>query len=59
MLRLRSFNDNNDEITRCVLSLKAKAVLINGVSRVEEDEEEIEPLIGKQCVEEASKLEGY
>jgi adenylate cyclase class IV len=56
VLRLRSFNDNNDESTRCVLSLKAKAVLINGVSRVEEDEEEIEPLIGKQCVEEASKL---
>ncbi|KAJ6363298.1 hypothetical protein OIU78_003470 [Salix suchowensis] len=49
VLRLRSFNNNNDETTRCVLSLKAKPVLINGVSRVEEDEEEIEPLIGKEC----------
>jgi adenylate cyclase class IV len=56
VLRLRSFNDNNDESTRCVFSLKAKAVLINGVSRVEEDEEEIDPLTGEQCVEEASKL---
>ncbi|KAB5551875.1 hypothetical protein DKX38_009186 [Salix brachista] len=56
VLRLRSFNNNNAETTRCVLSLKAKPVLINWVSRVEEDEEEIEPLIGKECLEEASKL---
>jgi adenylate cyclase class IV len=55
VLRLRSFSNNNEK-TRCVLSLKAKPVLINGVSRVEEDEEEIEPLTGEQCVEEASKL---
>lgn len=56
VLRLRSYSNNNNEITRCVLSLKAKSVLNNGVSRVEEDEEEIEPLTGEQCVEEASKL---
>ncbi|KAB5514590.1 hypothetical protein DKX38_028514 [Salix brachista] len=56
VLRLRSYSNNNNENTRCVLSLKAKPVLNNGVSRVEEDEEEIEPLTGEQCVEEASKL---
>ncbi|KAJ6296262.1 hypothetical protein OIU78_024165 [Salix suchowensis] len=49
VLRLRSYSNNNNEITRCVLSLKAKSVLNNGVSRVEEDEEEIEPLTGEQC----------
>ena len=56
VLRLRSYSNNTNENTRCVLSLKAKPVLNNGVSRVEEDEEEIEPLTGEQCVEEASKL---
>ncbi|KAF2317129.1 hypothetical protein GH714_012032 [Hevea brasiliensis] len=52
VLRLRFFDNDS----RCVLSLKAKPVLINGVSRVEEDEEEIDPLIGRECVADPSKL---
>ncbi|KAL0340468.1 UNVERIFIED_CONTAM: Triphosphate tunnel metalloenzyme 3 [Sesamum radiatum] len=36
--------------------LKAKAVLSNGVSRVEEDEEEVDPAIGKACFEDPQKL---
>lgn len=52
VLRMRFFDNDS----RCVLSLKAKPVLINGVSRVEEDEEEIDPLIGRECVADPSKL---
>ncbi|XP_059432331.1 triphosphate tunnel metalloenzyme 3-like [Corylus avellana] len=51
-LRLR-FYDNNQ---RCVVTLKAKAVLVDGVSRVEEDEEELEPPIGRDCVAEPGRL---
>uniref|UniRef100_A0A2P2NGB1 CYTH domain-containing protein n=1 Tax=Rhizophora mucronata TaxID=61149 RepID=A0A2P2NGB1_RHIMU len=52
VLRLR-FSDND---ARCVLSLKAKPVLVNGVSRVEEDEEEIDPPIGRECARDPPKL---
>ncbi|XP_065850762.1 triphosphate tunnel metalloenzyme 3 [Euphorbia lathyris] len=52
VLRCRFFNQDS----RCVLSLKAKPVLINGVSRVEEDEEDVDPLIGRECVADPSKL---
>ncbi|AEC06186.1 unnamed protein product [Arabidopsis thaliana] len=41
---------------RCIVSLKAKPTLANGISRVEEDEEEIEYWIGKECVESPAKL---
>jgi adenylate cyclase class IV len=51
-LRLR-FSDNHP---RCVVSLKAKAVLVDGVSRVEEDEEELEPSIGRDCAAEPERL---
>ncbi|XP_059432739.1 triphosphate tunnel metalloenzyme 3-like [Corylus avellana] len=51
-LRLR-FSDNHP---RCVVSLKAKAVLVDGVSRVEEDEEELEPSIGRECTAEPGRL---
>ncbi|XP_026387579.1 triphosphate tunel metalloenzyme 3-like [Papaver somniferum] len=54
VLRLRFYNDDS----LCVVSLKAKAVLVNGVSRVEEDEEEIDPVVGRACVLEPSKLLG-
>ncbi|KAJ7957306.1 triphosphate tunel metalloenzyme 3 [Quillaja saponaria] len=46
VLRLR-FYDND---VRCVVSLKGKAVLVNGVSRVEEDEEDLDPKKGRDCV---------
>ncbi|EEF30075.1 triphosphate tunnel metalloenzyme 3 [Ricinus communis] len=52
VLRMRFFN--NDSL--CVLSLKAKPLLVNGVSRVQEDEEEINPTIGRECVADPSKL---
>lgn len=52
VLRLRFYDDN----TRCVVSLKARAVLVDGVSRVEEDEEELEPTVGRACVAEPEKL---
>ncbi|KAG7578999.1 CYTH domain [Arabidopsis thaliana x Arabidopsis arenosa] len=41
---------------RCIVSLKAKPTLANGISRVEEDEEEIEYGIGKECVDSPAKL---
>ncbi|XP_052200591.1 triphosphate tunnel metalloenzyme 3 isoform X2 [Diospyros lotus] len=52
VLRLRFYDDD----ARCVVSLKAKAVLVDGVSRVEEDEEEIDPLVGRDCVANPSRL---
>ncbi|KAF5185266.1 Triphosphate tunel metalloenzyme [Thalictrum thalictroides] len=52
VLRLRFYNSDS----RCVASLKAKAVLVNGVSRVEEDEEDIDPSIGRACVAEPWRL---
>ncbi|XP_059637858.1 triphosphate tunnel metalloenzyme 3 isoform X4 [Cornus florida] len=52
VLRLRFYDDD----AKCVVSLKAKAVLVDGVSRVEEDEEELDPLIGRECVANPSRL---
>ncbi|CAI0542652.1 unnamed protein product [Linum tenue] len=52
VLRLRFL----DGVTRCVVSLKARAVLVDGVSRVEEDEEEIDPVLGRACAADPMKL---
>ncbi|KAJ1385868.1 CYTH-like domain superfamily [Sesbania bispinosa] len=52
VLRLRFYDDDE----RCVVSLKAKAVLVDGVSRVEEDEEDLDPKVGRDCVAEPGKL---
>ncbi|KAG9141525.1 hypothetical protein Leryth_019058 [Lithospermum erythrorhizon] len=54
ILRIRFYE--NTEIPKCFISLKAKAVIINGVSTVEEDEEEIAPEIGYKCVENVENL---
>ncbi|PSS13899.1 Triphosphate tunel metalloenzyme 3 like [Actinidia chinensis var. chinensis] len=54
VLRLRFYDDD----AKCVVSLKAKALLVDGVSRVEEDEEEMDPIAGRQCVADASRLCG-
>ncbi|KAK2982815.1 hypothetical protein RJ640_021305 [Escallonia rubra] len=51
-LRLRFY----DLDSRAVLSLKAKPVIRNGVSRVEEDEEPIEPSVARACVAEPWRL---
>ncbi|XP_047174169.1 triphosphate tunnel metalloenzyme 3 [Vigna umbellata] len=52
VLRLRFYGDDE----RCVVSLKARAVLVDGVSRVEEDEEDLDPRVGRECVAEPGKL---
>ncbi|CAA2960117.1 triphosphate tunel metalloenzyme 3-like, partial [Olea europaea subsp. europaea] len=54
VLRLR-FHEQTD-IPKCYICLKAKAVITNGVSRVEEDEEEVDPSIGYACLEDPGKL---
>ncbi|XP_077237988.1 triphosphate tunnel metalloenzyme 3-like [Tasmannia lanceolata] len=48
ILRLRFYDGDS----LCVVSLKAKATLIGGISRVEEDEEPIDPSIARACVSE-------
>ncbi|KAL2482736.1 Triphosphate tunel metalloenzyme 3 [Forsythia ovata] len=53
-LRLRFHEQTN--LPKCFICLKAKAVITNGVSRVEEDEEEVDPSIGYACLEEPGKL---
>ncbi|KAI7740651.1 hypothetical protein M8C21_030149, partial [Ambrosia artemisiifolia] len=54
VLRVRFYRDEPG--AKCVISLKAKPVLVNGVSRVEEDEEEIDISIGEECVANPNKL---
>ncbi|KVI00517.1 triphosphate tunel metalloenzyme 3-like isoform X2 [Cynara cardunculus var. scolymus] len=54
ILRLRFYNDQ--PTTKCIICLKAKAVLVDGVSRVEEDEEEIDPSIAQECLTDPSRL---
>lgn len=46
----------SDKEPRCVVSLKARAVLVDGISRVAEDEEEVEESLGRECVTEPRKL---
>ncbi|CAH8381651.1 unnamed protein product [Eruca vesicaria subsp. sativa] len=41
---------------RCVLSLKEKPTLANGISRVEKDEEEIDAGLAQECVDFSSRL---
>ncbi|KAL3335392.1 hypothetical protein AABB24_031550 [Solanum stoloniferum] len=52
VLRLRFY----DLDTQCIISLKAKPVISNGISRIEEDEEPIDPSIGRACVSEPWRL---
>ncbi|XAR66837.1 Triphosphatase [Bertholletia excelsa] len=52
VLRLRFYDDDS----KCIISLKAKQVIVDGVSRVEEDEEDLDPLICRECVKNPSKL---
>ncbi|XVF88272.1 hypothetical protein PTKIN_Ptkin19aG0036800 [Pterospermum kingtungense] len=52
VLRLRfPYND-----ARCIISPKSKPTLVDGVSRVEEDEEELDPGIARSCVEDRVRL---
>ncbi|URD74473.1 adenylate cyclase family protein [Musa troglodytarum] len=52
VLRIRFYAADS----RCVISLKAKASLAGGVSRVEEDEEDIDPALGRACAAEPWRL---
>ncbi|KAK3039958.1 hypothetical protein RJ639_027148 [Escallonia herrerae] len=52
VLRLRFYDGDS----KCVASLKAKSTLVNGISRVEEDEEEIDPQAGRACVFDPNEL---
>ncbi|KAG6491123.1 triphosphate tunnel metalloenzyme 3-like [Zingiber officinale] len=52
VLRIRFY----DADARCVISLKAKASLVGGVSRVEEDEEDIDPALGRACAADPLRL---
>ncbi|CAM8940089.1 unnamed protein product [Rhodiola kirilowii] len=52
VLRLRFYDGD----ARCVVSLKAKAVIQNGVSRVEEDEEDLDPWVGRACVADPTRI---
>lgn len=52
VLRLR-FLDND---SRCIVALKSKPTLIDGVSRVLEDEDELEPSAARACVKDPTRL---
>ncbi|BBG99150.1 adenylate cyclase [Prunus dulcis] len=52
ILRLRFY----DGVSPCVLSLKAKPVISDGVSRVQELEEPFDPVLGRACVAEPWRL---
>ncbi|KAL3655473.1 hypothetical protein CASFOL_001259 [Castilleja foliolosa] len=51
-LRLRFY----DLDSRCVLSLKSKPRISGGISRIEEQEESLDPAVGRQCAAEPSRL---
>ncbi|KAA3476851.1 triphosphate tunel metalloenzyme 3-like [Gossypium australe] len=52
VLRLRFLNKD----ARCIVSLKSKPTLVDGVSRVAEDEEELDPCSARACVEDPARL---
>ncbi|KAK8597925.1 hypothetical protein V6N13_095319 [Hibiscus sabdariffa] len=52
VLRLRFLNKD----ARCIVSLKSKPTLVDGVSRVQEDEEELDPRSARACVEDPTRL---
>ncbi|WCJ40485.1 Triphosphate tunnel metalloenzyme 3 [Euphorbia peplus] len=52
VLRIRFYNQDS----HCVLSLKSKPILSNGISRVAEQEEPLDPLIGRLMVSEPWRL---
>ncbi|KAK1291780.1 hypothetical protein QJS10_CPB17g02429 [Acorus calamus] len=53
VLRLRFYGPSD---SRCVASLKARAVIADGISRVEEDEEDLDPLLARPCVADPGRL---
>ncbi|KAL3834283.1 hypothetical protein ACJIZ3_009019 [Penstemon smallii] len=51
-LRLRFY----DLDTQCILSLKSKPQICAGISRIEEQEEPLDPTLGRQCAAEPWRL---
>ncbi|KAL9242469.1 hypothetical protein vseg_016462 [Gypsophila vaccaria] len=56
VLRLRFYGEDCETAKRCVVSLKAKALLVDGVSRVEEDEEDIDPYWGREICADPNRV---
>ena len=52
VLRLHFYGDDE----HCIASLKAWAMLEDSMSRVEEDEEDLDPSIRHKCMAEPTKL---
>ncbi|XP_047943555.1 triphosphate tunnel metalloenzyme 3-like [Salvia hispanica] len=51
-LRIRFY----DLDSRCVLSLKSKPQISGGISRIEEQEEPLDPTVGRHCAADPSRL---
>lgn len=51
-LRLRFYNGDG----KCVVTVKGKTVMADGIGRSTEEEEEIDPSFGRSCVEDPSNL---
>lgn len=47
VLRLRFYGEDPATAKRCVVCLKSKAVIVDGVSTVGEDEQELDPSVGR------------
>lgn len=54
VLRLRFVE--HDAVPCCIISLKSKPTLVNGISRVAEDEEDLDSSFARECVDDPSKL---
>ncbi|KOM43003.1 hypothetical protein LR48_Vigan05g060700 [Vigna angularis] len=52
VLRLHFYSDDE----RCVVLLKARAVLVDSVNRVDKDEKDLDPWVRHECVAEPEKL---
>ncbi|KAF3972247.1 hypothetical protein CMV_004228 [Castanea mollissima] len=56
VVELNAGHEEEDNGPLCVVTLKAKAVIVDGVSRVEEDEEPLDPSIRRDCMAEPEKI---
>ncbi|GJT55215.1 triphosphate tunel metalloenzyme 3-like protein [Tanacetum coccineum] len=56
VLRLRLYTNPPPSKPTCILSLKSKPILQNGVSRVQEDEEEIDPDEAQRVLSDPTRL---
>eukprot|EP00253_Pinus_taeda_P001207 PITA_01207 len=54
VLRLRFYDGDS----RCVVSLKGKAVIADGISRMDEEEEDVDSVLGRACIAEPWRLVG-